>query len=133
MAKKPVDHVPAKPRPVMWDDDDRSVKKKSIDNEARLSKVVGFKLTPGSGNQHWPGGKGDGSHPLFMFELKETKHSSLSIKAPDIAKVNKEACTVGKVPAIILSAYGIPDPHPKDWVAVPAETFAWMLSQLEES
>lgn len=129
MKTKP--HTPKKPRPKMWDLE-VSTKKKSMENEARLSEEVGFDLTPGSGNQHWPGGKGDGSHPMFMFELKETKHQRISISTKDLAKLCREAGTVGKDPAVILSAYGMPDPIPKDWVAVPAGTFRYLLSKVSE-
>jgi len=85
--------------------------------------------TPGSGNQGWPGAKGDGSHPRFMFECKETKHASIRVAARDIAKLVREAAVVGKEPALVMSAYGLPDGLPKDWVAVPAEVFRSMLEE----
>lgn len=126
------DFKPKKPRPMMWSDDP-SPKARSMKNEARLSETVGFKMTPGSGNQHWPGGKGDGSHSVFMFEAKETQRSSISINQTVLAKLCREAATVGKEPALIMSAYGLEDPIPKDWVAVPAELFRYLLEKLEES
>ena len=116
----------------MWEESAPSVKASSLANEARLSKEVGFRLTPGSGNGIWPTKKGDGSHPLFMFELKETQKSSISIGDRVLAKLCREAAAVGKDPAVILSAYGIPDPIPKDWVAVPAEVFKAMLEMMTE-
>lgn len=117
------------PQPNMWDAPEKSVKRKSLENESRLAQEIGFELTPASGNQPWPGGKGDGSHPLFMFELKETKHARITIAERDLAKLCREAATVGKDPAIVLSAYGLPDPIPKDWVVVSADSFRSLLER----
>lgn len=116
----------------MWDDDTRSTKAKSLANEKRLAAEVGFTCTPGSGNTEWPGAKGDGSHPLFVFECKETKHRSIRVAAADVQILVDNASVVGKAPALVMSAYGLPDGIPKDWVAVPAETFRWMLERMEK-
>ena len=129
--KQPKPYTPKIPKPVMWNAEEKSSKKTSMENEKRLSKEIGFELTPGSGNQHWPGGKGDGTHPNYMFELKETKHARISIGARDVGKLCREAAVVGKDPVLVLSAYALPDPIPKDWVAVPAQVFRYMLAVLE--
>lgn len=129
--KRPKEHVSTLPRPKMWDAEPDGVKRKSLDNEKRLSEKIGFKLTPGSGNREWAHMKGDGIHPLVMFEAKETAKGSISIAARDVGKLCREAATVGKEPAIILSAYGLPDPIPKDWVAVPASFFTELLRLAE--
>lgn len=118
-------------KPRLGDDDSISVKEKSLRTEARLADEIGFVTTPGSGNQHWPSGKGDGKHPVFMFEIKETDKGSISIGSRDIGKLYREASNVGKEPAIILTARGIPDPIPKDWVCVPSEVFTDMLRAYE--
>ena len=123
---------PKKPKPNMWGEA-ISPKTKSMRNEARLAKAIGFDVTPGSGNQPWPGGKGDGKHPLFMFELKETQRASLSVSERAIAKLCREAANVGKDPVLVMSAYGLSDPLPKDWVAVPAEVFRYLLQRLEDN
>lgn len=115
----------------MWDEDDRTVKERSLDNEERLAGEIGFTCTPGSGNQPWPGSKGDGLHPVFMFECKETQRKSIRVAAADVGKLVREAAVIGKEPALVMSAYGLEAPIPQDWVAVPAEVFRWLLSQLD--
>lgn len=99
----------------------KSIKKTSLDNEKRLSEEVGFRCTPGSGNQKWVSSKGDGSSSDFLYECKETKKRNITIKGDDIEKIVKEAAIVGKTPAIVFSVYGLMDNIPKDWVAIPVE------------
>jgi len=111
----------------MWSQQPDSPKTTSQKNEKRLAGEIGFKLTPGSGNQVWPKGKGDGCLSDFMFELKETQGSSLSINSQVIGKLYREAHDVGREPVLVLSAYGIPSPLPKEWVAVPTGLFKEML------
>jgi len=115
----------------MWNKETLSPKKKSLKNEKRLSEEVGFRLTPGSGNRDWPGMKGDGSHPEFMFELKETQKPSIRVSESVVAKLYREAGAVGKDPVLVLSAYGLTDPLPKDWVVIPVETFRKLLECVE--
>lgn len=116
----------------MWTPETKSVKRTSLDNEQRLAKVLEFRCTPGSGNRDWPGSKGDGSHSFFMFECKETVKASIRVAAVDVKKLVDEAAVVGKAPALVMSAYGLPDPIPKDWVAVPASVFRFLLERLSE-
>ncbi len=115
----------------MWEASDPSVKEISLKNEQRLADEIGFDVTPGSGNTPWASKKGDGSHPDFMFECKETNKARIAIGLRDIAKLYREARNVGKEPAIVLSAYGLPDPLPKEWVSVPVEVFAELLRAYE--
>ncbi len=122
----------SKPRPLMWNLPEKTTKQKSLENENRLGKEIGFDLQKGSGNQPWPGMKGDGKHPHFLFECKETKHKSIRIASRDVMKIYREARALGKDPALVMSAYSLPDPLPKDWVAVPANTFRWLLEQIQE-
>lgn len=121
------------PKPNMWDKKESSVKSISLGNEKRLSEEVGFELTPGSGNQPWASKKGDGTHPLFLFECKETQKRNISIGTQAIAKINREAKTVGKEPVLILSAYGLPEPLPQEWACVPVSVFEPMLRAYEKS
>lgn len=128
MAKTPKEHEPKRFRPTMFEDEPiKGVKEKSLATERRLAQEIGFDLTPGSGNQFWPGGKGDGRHPVFMFEAKETKHASVTMGPDVIGKLCREASAVGKDPALILTMYGLPEPLPKDWVCVPSEVFRSLL------
>lgn len=117
----------SRPKPKMWDTVKEPVKIKSQKTELRLSREIGFKLTPGSGNQCWPKGKGDGSLPTLMFEHKETAGSSISVNALAIGKLYKEATTVGKDPVLLLSVHGMPEPLPKEWAAIPVGLFKAML------
>lgn len=120
------------PQPKMWSDSEESVKQKSMRNEQRLADEIGFETTPGSGNTPWASKKGDGSHPEFMFELKETEGSRIGIGVRDIGKLNREARNVGKEPAIVLSAYGLPEPIPQEWVCVTKEMFIELLQAYDE-
>jgi hypothetical protein len=111
----------------MWNEEVESVKSTSLKNEKRISKRLGFKLTPGSGNQDWASKKGDGTTAEFVFELKETVKNRFTITPDVLAKLWREAKTVGKNPALVISMYGLEDPVPKEWVAVPMEVFKEFL------
>ena len=123
--------LPKKPRPTMWDKEP-STKAVSIKNEKRLENELGCRRTSGSGNTPFPSSKGDHTHPRIMFEAKETKHARISVGVRDIAKLYREASVVGKEPALVLSAYGLPDPLPKDWVVIPVDFFTELLEALDE-
>lgn len=125
----PKEHQPKKPAPKMWETEKVSVKKQSLANERRISKKLGFKLTPGSGNQAWPSRKGDGTTDEFVFELKETIRDRFTITPEVLAKLWREAGTAGKHPALVISMYGLEEPVPKEWVAVPMEVFNEMKEQ----
>jgi len=120
---KPKKHTPNKPRPNMWDAEEPSAKAKSMGNEKRLSKALGFRLTPGSGNTPWVSVKGDGVTSEFMVECKETKGSKIIVGIDILTKLCNEAARAGKDPVLVLSAYGIPDPIPKEWVCFPLGVF----------
>jgi hypothetical protein len=110
----------------MWDGEP-SVKAKSLKNEKRISKALGIIPTKGSGNTVWPSAKGDGAHSQIMFEYKETDKATLSVDKTVLGKLCREAAVVGKESALVMSAYGLPDPIPKDWVAVPLPFFEELL------
>lgn len=118
--------------PHSWEVVGESTKTKSLKNEQRLGEEIGFKTTPGSGNTPWATKKGDGSHPEIMFELKETESDRISITTRGVGKLTREARNVGKEPAIVLSAYGLPEPIPKEWVCVTKEMFIAMLGAYNE-
>lgn len=115
------------PKPKMWGAPEKSVKQKSLDNEERLVGEIGFETTRGSGNTSWASQKGDGSHPEIMFELKESEKTRIGIGVRDITKLVREARAIGKEPSIVLSAYGLPEPLPKEWVCVTKEMFIELL------
>jgi hypothetical protein len=113
----------------MWNEEVESVKSTSLKNEKRISKRLGFKLTPGSGNQGWASKKGDGTTEEFVFELKETIKDRFTITPDVLAKLWREAKTVGKHPALVISLYGLSEPVPKEWVAVPMEVFEELVEK----
>lgn len=131
--KTPKEFQPKRPTPKMWEEREPDpVKTKSLRNEKRLSKKLGFKLTPGSGNQAWPSRKGDGNTSKIMFECKETERDRFTITPDILSKLCKEAGTIGSSPALVISMYGLQEPIPKEWVAIPIEVFN-ELTQGEQS
>jgi len=126
MKKTLKEFIPKKPKPLMWDAEECSVKGTSLKNEKRLSKRLGFDLTPGSGNTQWVTGKGDGGTDRYMVECKETNGKRLVIDEKVIVKLCKEASLARKDPLLVLSVYGLPEHLPKDWVLMPASLFVAM-------
>jgi Holliday junction resolvase len=110
----------------MWSNEPEAVKTTSLKNEKRLSKEMGFKLTPGSGNQAWPSKKGDGNSLDLMYECKETIKDRFNITPDVLAKLCREAATIGKDPVLVVSMYGMPEPIPKEWAMVPIDVFNQM-------
>lgn len=121
--KIPKTHSPKKPIPKMWVEKEPSVKRKSLNNEERLSEDLDFKLTPGSGNKSHPTHKGDGQTKRFVYELKETEKDSLTLSYKVLSKLYREASIIGKDPVLVMSLYGLPSPLPKDWVVIPIDVF----------
>jgi len=121
----------SKPVPKLFRNDNKSVKSISLKNEKRLSKEIGFNLTVGSGNRPWISQKGDGNKGHFIFECKETDKASISINKVDVLKIVAQARDIGKDPAIVMSAYGLPDGIPKDWVAVPSDVFSYIIDLID--
>jgi hypothetical protein len=121
---------PRKPRPNMWGDVELSPKEHSQRTEKRVAKLLGWRTTPGSGNQALPSKKGDISHPRFLAECKETKKSSIRVGADVVDKIFREASAVGKDAVLILTVGGLPDNLPKDWVCLPLEVFQSLLKEV---
>lgn len=100
--------------------EEASVKEKSQLNEARLSKLLGFTLQPGSGCSPWIGRKGDGITDDFLVECKETVGTRIAVTEKILEKIFREAVEAGKSPILVLSLYGMKEHIPRDWVLVPA-------------
>jgi hypothetical protein len=111
------------PEPTLKRLEDEPVRVTSIRNEQRLSKVLGFRLTPGSGCVNQLSKKGDGRTDEFVVEMKETASKRISITEEMIEKLCREAYSTGRVPVFIISTNGIKDHLPKDWVMFPAYLF----------
>ena len=113
----------------MWEKKEQSVKRKSLDNEKRLSQKINFQLTKGSGNQPYISKKGDGKTERFVFECKETKSNILKVEGVELVKLWGNAIKAGKDPILVLSIYGICEPVPQDWVAMPVELFNELIKE----
>lgn len=130
----PKGHQPKKPSPRMWDEEKETGRGVlSRRQEERLAGEVGFSRTRGSGNQLWVGSKGDGQTSRFVFELKRSKENVVSVGFSVVAKVVGEAYALGKEPALVLTADGMPEPIPRDWVVLPAGAFRQMMEELGET
>ncbi len=65
-----------------------------------------------------------------MYECKETKFPRISVGENDLLKLVSEAKTVGKIPVLVLSIYGMSEIIPSDWVVVPADVFKCLLDDV---
>jgi hypothetical protein len=103
-------------------------KSRSVRHENRVGKMLGAKPTPNSGALPWITTKGDLQDERFMWQAKLTDKASLSLGPSVIGELCKQAAAVSKFPALVLTLEAMPEPLPKDWVAVPADIFAEILS-----
>jgi len=99
--------------------------------EKKAAKRVSGNLKPASGAL--PGAKGDFELPEFLVECKSTENVSMSIKLSWLHKIMREACIVGKSPALevmFVTANGTPR-QSGDWVMIPAQL--WKETFLDSS
>ena len=89
-------------------------KQKSAKQEKRLAKEFGGRVTAGSGSGR---NKGDIDLDSFKIEVKRTDNQSISLKKEWLSKIDEEAFSVGKYPALILEIDGL------EWVAIPKPLF----------
>lgn len=92
-------------------------------SEENLSKRLGMKQQPGSGNME--GAKGDLKGQKFLIEAKSTIHDSVSVELSWLAKINYEARDMAKNPALAVT-FVTKDGKPRDygrWVMIPETLF----------
>ena len=89
----------------------------------------GARLQPGSGNQAHA--KGDVDIPkseTFLLECKTTEKRHLVLEMSWLRKITREARAVRKTPALVFGFEGMTPPTPKDWVAIPRESFEALIA-----
>lgn len=108
---------------------ERKIGGAGIRSENHLAKRVGGRLRPASGAL--PGAKGDVDLPSFLMEAKSSTGDSLSLKREWLAKIGKEARSVGRVPALAVTfSYDDGRPIPDGaWVMVPEWLFKERLKE----
>jgi len=94
-------------------------------SEKRVAKLMGARLTPGSGAID--GAKGDAVLPNFLVEMKATVNGSYSLKKETLNKITQEAMARNKVPLLMVSfVIGSGTKlHNGDWACLPL----WFLKQ----
>lgn len=87
--------------------------------ETDLSKRIGGRLRPGSGNME--GAKGDVVTAEYLVENKATQSDSMSLKSDWLRKIYQEALEAGKVPALAIQFTNEAGKSEKRerWVMVP--------------
>lgn len=119
-----------KPKPKHWDTAAPSPRDSSIQQEMRVSKELGAKLTPNSGAGFH---KSDAKDVDYRYEMKETASKSLSIiKAGTLKKIWEEAVETGLRPAVVVTMTAIEEPCPQDWVLLTMDDFKALRGEEEE-
>lgn len=129
---------PLKPRCRAFDPG-HNRKKKSKSQEKRVAKKLGANVQPASGSKGLPKGDqgtstgrgvrgysvspSDISATSFLVEAKRTDSNSIRIEGRWLDKIEAEALTVGKKPALTLEIGGRNALCEKDWVLITAEDF----------
>lgn len=103
----------------------KTVHKKSRTQEDRVAAIVGGKRQKGSGSQTFH--KGDVKTGELLIEAKMTSKDSLSVKKAWLVKIHKEAMSYGRIPALSIEFEDMPSIVPRDWIAVPAKTLAYLI------
>lgn len=106
-------------------DSDRVVKIGQVGraSEAKAAKSLAARLTPASGAL--AGAKGDMTTKDYLIEAKSTINKSMSLKLLWLQKIQHEALTTGKTPALSVrftTEYG-DAVQGGDWVMIPASEF----------
>jgi hypothetical protein len=84
--------------------------------ERRVASQLRGRTQPNSGATAFVSKKGDVAASDFLFELKETAGSTLSLSTKVVAKIHQEAIRAGKRPALHLLVKGMDGPIPSEWV-----------------
>lgn len=96
-------------------------------SEAKVAKKLAARLTPASGAL--AGAKGDMSVNNYLIEAKSTVKRSLSLKLDWLEKINHEALSTGKVPALSVrftTEYG-DEVRGGNWVMIPESEFKELM------
>lgn len=99
--------------------DKQDNKSRSVRHEKRMAGALGARTQPNSGALPGITQKGDLVDDDFVYQLKLTKGKRFSLPPEEIHSVTRQAKLQGKLPALQITMEGLPDPLPRDWVAVP--------------
>lgn len=92
--------------------------------EIKVARELGGERIPGSGNSPNPDRKGDVCLDEFLVEVKSTQKNSFVLRADVLGKICREARSIGKTPAVVLSfSNTLPFPLENLWIILPLEEF----------
>lgn len=100
--------------------------------EKKASARLGGRLMPGSGAM--VGAKGDLKLNAFLVENKSTVTDSFSVSLDHLAKIQQEAITIGKNPALAVQ-FTMPNGEPRRygaWVMVPEALWDQIVEATED-
>lgn len=89
--------------------------------EDSIARAFGGRKTPASGASSLPHKKGDVHSQTFLIECKATRKQSFRLTYRDLAKAQREAWSIGKIPAVAIhfvteEAKSIEE---REWIVVP--------------
>lgn len=130
-----------------FDVDGGDRKRKSIKQERRLAETLGGRVVSGSGNKsavrssagrtisrgghHKTNNPGDVVLGDFLIDAKRTEAKSIRLDSEMFVKIQLEADSVGKEPALALELQGLSPMTEKDWIAMPKSVFIKLLGGAE--
>lgn len=98
---------------------------KSRNQEARVARDHGGKVTPGSGNRWFA--KGDVKAKRFLIECKTTDKNSFRLELAVLRKIQMEAIAEGKDPAVCIDIGGV------EYFVVPGYVFRNLTGENENA
>lgn len=93
------------------------VRKKAIQEEREIARRLSGKVQKASGAMPAPSRKGDVTTQEFVIESKLTESNTLSIPKSVLTKIQAEAFSVGKEPALVVNVGG------SRWVCIRMDLF----------
>lgn len=131
------DWTPRKPKPNYTGGDERAqiVKNKGVSQaqEKRLADLFRMRLQPGSGNLAWRSMKNDLRDHVFQVEVKHAEHNHFIVAQQVLSRALAMAQSTGRIGVLAFTLEGMPSRGPKDFVVLPAETFAIMAQMTQQA
>jgi len=122
-----------------FENDRKSNVRKSRKQEQRLADTLGGRRVSGSGNKaavksstgrsvgrkghHKTNKPGDVMLADFLIDAKRTDAKSIRLEAEMFTKIQLEADSVGKDPALAIELQGLTPLTEKDWIVMPKSIF----------
>lgn len=101
-------------------------------SEENLSRRLGLRKQPGSGNME--GAKGDLKGQEFLVEAKATENKTMSVELSWLHKIKYEARDAGKLPALSIS-FVTKNGKPKkygSWIMMEEHVFQEFMALVDE-